>query len=339
MRLSVVAVVIANPPSLKTLPLVTSAIVRVAMVGAAAGVMPAVLFDFNLLYIYPPNVWAEVPLKLTVPVEQVKVPPVLRFPPKLSIPAPENKNLDCAAVPPKVMLPVTFIVPVETDTSLYLVTATPPPNVILAALNAPEPTEIVLLKAPVGVVMEIAPVTVSEYGLFMRIPLPPVPAVGAAIVKVLHASVPSTVTIQLVGIVTSSPDPGTTPPVHVEVELQLPVAAAEIAAALILLFIVKNIAKAAILSFNVLKCKKVLILIGLVGYRLYNIINKKAIVSPGSAPTGVRIENRQSHTVSSRYTSLLDVTIFSGNYAIFIIVVSKNNEINPEFSMYQLNFY
>jgi hypothetical protein len=127
------------------------------------------------------------------------------------------------------MLPVVVIVPVETDTVQNRPAVALPGIAMLPALSVPVPTAIVLVIVPAdGAFMVIAPETVSVFVPLMVMPLL---AAGAFIVKLLHASVPSTVTITPVLIVTESADVGGPEPPQVAVLLQLPVTEAVYAAA------------------------------------------------------------------------------------------------------------
>ena len=131
-----------------------------------------------------PTDWAPDPLKLTVPVEQIKVPGV-KSPPILSVPAPVNVTRDWAAVvAPYVILPLTLIVPMETDTVQYRPEVPLPGIAMLPAVSVPVPTAIVLVIVPVdGAFMIIAPLTVREFGLAI---VTLVVAAGAFIVKLAH---------------------------------------------------------------------------------------------------------------------------------------------------------
>ena len=66
-RLSVPVEVTWYPPSLKMLFDVTSPIVRVVTVAAAASVTPVELFIFRVVYVPPTAVWVPDPLYSTVP--------------------------------------------------------------------------------------------------------------------------------------------------------------------------------------------------------------------------------------------------------------------------------
>jgi hypothetical protein len=119
------------------------------------------------------------------------------------------------------MLPVTLIVPVETDTVQNRFAVALPGIAILAALNVPVPTANVLVITPAdGAFMVIAPVTVSVFVPFIVIPLF---TAGAFTVMLAHASTPSTVTTIPELIITASADVGTAAPPHVAVLLHTPV--------------------------------------------------------------------------------------------------------------------
>ncbi len=104
---------------------------------------------------------------------------------------------------------------------------------MFAAVSVPAPTATVELPAPDEPTSVRAPERVREfYPLNVR---PFEAATGSLIETDVAAAAVSTVTVIAVGIVTVSPATGTMPPVHVPVALQLPVAAAVIAAASALL--------------------------------------------------------------------------------------------------------
>jgi len=192
-----------------------------------ANVLTPEFESVRLLYIYGATVCVP-PLQFTVPVDAVKVPPDERVPSRLRVPASEKVSLACAAVPENVIFPVIVMVPVETDTVQNRPEVELPGMVMLAALNVPVPTAIVLVIVPVdGEFIVIAPETVSVLVPLIDIPLF---VVGAFIVIEAHVALQSTVTAIPLLIITASADVGTDCPPHVAVELQLPVTLAVLCA-------------------------------------------------------------------------------------------------------------
>ena len=132
-------------------------------------------------------------------------------------------------MPVKVILPVTLMVPVETETIEFLPVVALPAILIDAAFNVPAPTASILDTEAVGEFIVIAPETFKVIPLFIVIPL----AAAAALIVMLAtaAVVTSTVTVipELIKII--SPETGTAAPPHVAVALQLPVTVAVLVAA------------------------------------------------------------------------------------------------------------
>ena len=160
-------------------------------------------------------------MQITLPVDAVNVPPGDNVPAMLSVPVPVNKSLAWAEIPEKVMLPETVIKPEETD-NVQKRPAVPLPGIaILAALNIPVPTPIVLVIAPVvGAFMMIAPETVSVFVPLIVIPLF---VAGAFNTTLAAIAAISTVTVMPELITTASDEVGTAAPPQVAVLLQLPV--------------------------------------------------------------------------------------------------------------------
>lgn len=159
-----------------------------------------------------------------MPVEEVvNVPPLPKLPPIFRVLAPVEINLACAAVPLNVIEPVMVIVPVLTLTVANRPAVALPGMAMLAAFKIPAPT-VKFVVAAVGAFMVMAPLTVKVTPELIVTPFPP-PALLAAIVRVVAAASAVTVTIWPLAIVTLSPSTGTTPPAHVVVTSQLPVAA------------------------------------------------------------------------------------------------------------------
>lgn len=166
------------------------------------------------------NVCAPDPLKFTVLVEAVNVPPLPKLPPILSTPAPENGRRAFAAVPEKLRLPVQLTIPVEILTAPIPV---PPEMLIAPADNVPGPTFMLLTIAAV-----VAALTVTVLVTVRVIPV--LTLTTAAVDPPLNVSdrqpvLTVTVIVAPGTITTSSPDPGTAPPTQLVVAFQLPVTA------------------------------------------------------------------------------------------------------------------
>lgn len=126
-------------------------------------------------------------------------------------------------MPLNVIEPVMVIVPVLTLTVANRLAVALPGMAMPAAFKIPAPT-VKLVVAAVGAFMVIAPLTFKVIPELIVTPFPP-PALLAAIVMVAAAASTVTVTIWPLATVTLSPATGTTPPAHVVVTSQLPVAA------------------------------------------------------------------------------------------------------------------
>ncbi|MGH3053641.1 MAG: hypothetical protein ACRDL7_01525, partial [Gaiellaceae bacterium] len=125
--------------------------------------------------------------------------------------------------------PVVVMVPALTVTRQMRLKVPLPGMAMLAAVSVPSPTLIVEVVAELGAVMVTAPVTASVMPELMAIPF--APDAFAAMVTVLAAAAATTVTVCVLAIVTSSPEPGDTPPTQVEPTSQLPLWLDAIAAA------------------------------------------------------------------------------------------------------------
>ncbi|MDP2983175.1 MAG: hypothetical protein Q8O92_07590 [Candidatus Latescibacter sp.] len=233
-------------------------------VGVVANVFTPEPESVRLLYVNTPPVCAA-PFKFTVPVDAVNVPDA-KFPPTFIVPASVNVILDCAAVPEVVMAPVTLTVPVESDNVQYQPAVALPGIAMLAALNVPVPTSIVLVSA-VGEVIVIALVTASVPGLVIVIPLV---NVAFALTVILAHTAPAafTVTTTPLLIVTASveigvaAEPAVPPAVVAHIApVQLPVVTANrCAIAAVVIDSVKNsvVSKNTVSFFIILSSKKVI---------------------------------------------------------------------------------
>ncbi len=153
--------------------------------------------------------------------------PLKNAPPTLSVPAPVIVTPALFLLLPLIEIsPETVTVPVEIERVCFLALAAPV-KAILPAVNVPEPTASVFEPAPdpSGIVM--APETASVWPEFI---ITLVAAEGVGKVMEVAAAFAVTVTVAPEAIVTVSPLPGTDPPTHVVVALQLPPEAVLVAA-------------------------------------------------------------------------------------------------------------
>jgi len=144
---------------------------------------------------------------------------VVKIPtPAFKVPAPVNIIEALAPVLSVVISPVTVTVPVEIV--IWCLFVIPPlVNAMLPAFKIPAPTASVLVELEfLGMVTAPETERVTPE-LMLTVPPEFVPWVK---VRDLQDTVAVTVTVAPLAIVTSSPEPGTTPPTQVVVAFQLP---------------------------------------------------------------------------------------------------------------------